>query len=75
MTREEKIKNLYLETYEEEDIDTISLAEMEESLEEYYRVAGFDIKSVDDLFNNHEENSEFIKTMEEKIEKKLESLK
>lgn len=75
MTREEKIKNLYLETYEEEDIDTISLAEMEESLEEYYRAAGFDIKSLDDLFKNHEESPEFIKEMEEKIEKTLESLK
>lgn len=75
MTREEKIKSLYQETYEDENLDEISIGEMEEALESYYSAAGFNIKSIDDLFNHHEESQEFIKAMEEKIEKAISSSK
>lgn len=71
MTREEKIKALYQDTYEEEDINEISIEEMETNLVEYYSAAGFDSKSIDDLFENHEESSEFIKDIEAKIEAAL----
>ena len=60
MTREEKIKKLYLETYEGEDVESTSLEEMEEALEQYYSAAGFDIKAIDDLLKNHEVDAEFI---------------
>lgn len=71
MTREEKIKALYQDTYEDEDINEISIEEMETNLVEYYSAAGFDSKSIDDLFENHEESSEFIKDIEAKIEAAL----
>ena len=67
MNREEKIKQLYLETYEDDNVDEISIEEMEESLEQYYLAAGFNITTVDDLFNNHEVDPKFVEKMEEKI--------
>lgn len=73
MTREEKIKSLYEETYEDENMEEVSLEEMEEALEAYYSAAGFKFKSIDDLFKNHEENAEFIKTIEEKIQAVIKS--
>lgn len=71
MTREEKIKALYEETYEDEDLEEISVEEMEEQLKEYYSAAGFDVENIDELLKNHEENPEFINEINEKIEEIL----
>lgn len=68
MTREEKIKALYAETYEEESLEEVSIDEMEQELKEYYSAAGFDVENIDELFKNHEENPDFIKEINEKIE-------
>ena len=67
MTREEKIKALYKETYEDEALEEVSL----EELKEYYSAAGFDVENIDELLKNHEENPEFINSINEKIEKIL----
>lgn len=75
MNIEEKIKKLYEETYEDENINDVSIEEMKEALESYYSVAGFEIKSVEDLFENKEINPEFVKAMEDKIEEALKSVK
>lgn len=71
MTREEKIKALYEETYEDEALEEVSIEEMEEELKEYYSAAGFDVENIDELLKNHEENPEFINSINEKIEKIL----
>lgn len=68
MTREEKIKALYAETYEDESLEEVSIDEMEQELKEYYSAAGFDVENIDELFKNHEENPDFIKEINEKIE-------
>lgn len=73
MTIEEKIKKLYEETYEDENINEVSIEEMKEALESYYLAAGFEIKSVEDLFENKEINPDFVKAMEAKIEEALKS--
>lgn len=71
MTREEKIKQLYVETYMDEDVSSISIKDMEEALESYYSAAGFNIYDIDDLYSNHEESKEFIDSIEAKIEEVL----
>ena len=71
MTREEKIKALYEETYEDEALEEVSIEEMEEALKEYYSAAGFDVENIDELLKNHEEDPEFINSINEKIEKIL----
>ncbi|MGL5352388.1 MAG: hypothetical protein ACRDA5_03565 [Clostridium sp.] len=71
MTREENIKALYKDTYEDEDTTEISIEEMESNLVEYYSAAGFTSKSIDELLLNHEESPEFIKEIEAKIEEAL----
>ena len=68
MTRDEKIKALYAETYEDESLEEVSIDEMEQELKEYYSAAGFDVENIDELFKNHEENPDFIKEINEKIE-------
>lgn len=68
MTREEKIKALYAETYEDESLEEVSIDEMEQELKEYYSAAGFDVENIGELFKNHEENPDFIKEINEKIE-------
>ena len=74
MTREEKIKALYEETYEDEDLEEISVEEMEEQLKEYYSAAGFDVENIDELLKNHEENPEFINEINEKLEEILNNI-
>ena len=74
MTKEEKIRQLYYETYEEEDHE-ITLEEMTDALESYYGAAGFDIKSVDDLFKHHNMPEEFTQEMERRIQEVLQNRK
>lgn len=71
MTREEKIKQLYVETYMDEDVSSISIKDMEEALESYYSAVGFNINNIDDLYSNHEESKEFVDSIEAKIEEVL----
>ena len=73
MTREEKIKQLYVETYMDEDVSSISIKDMEEALESYYSAVGFNINNIDDLYSNHEESKEFVDSIEAKIEEVLKS--
>lgn len=74
MTRNEKVINLYKETYADENLEELSIDEMEEALMEYYLATGFEINSVDELFENHDVNPDFDKEMEKKIQVVLKEL-
>lgn len=74
MTRNEKVINLYKETYADENLEELSIDEMEEALTEYYLATGFEINSVDELFENHDVNPDFDKEMEKKIQVVLKEL-
>lgn len=71
MDRNEKIKKLYEEIYIEDNTVNISIYQMEEELKDYYCAAGVEIKSIDDVFENSQLDSEFVKEMEAKIEDSL----
>lgn len=56
MTRINSIKKLYIDTFNdipniESDIENMNIKTMIEILENYYRLAGFDIDNIDDLLN------------------------
>lgn len=68
MARKEKIKELYIKTYEGEGIENLSLEDMEESLVQYYSTAGFDVKSIDDLFKTHQMDDEFAQEMQKRLD-------
>ena len=74
MTRNEKVINLYKETYADENLEELSIDEMEEALKEYYLATGFEINSVDELFENRDVNPDFDKEMEKKIQVVLKEL-
>lgn len=73
MTRDEKVKQLYLEVYED-DTECVSISDMEDALGAYYSAAGVEFESIDDLFENNEVSQEFIEKMESKISEALGSL-
>ncbi|MGL5381695.1 hypothetical protein [Clostridium sp.] len=75
MDRNEKIRKLYEEIYIEDNNVNISIYQMEEELKDYYSVAGVDIKSIDDVFENSELDSKFVMEMEAKIEDSLKKIK
>ncbi|MGL4774374.1 MAG: hypothetical protein ACRC2K_12475 [Clostridium sp.] len=74
MTRDEKVKKLYFETYEEDGDGIPSLKEMEEGLQEFYSAAGFGDISIDEILKHHEVDAGFAKAMEEKINEQINRL-
>lgn len=70
-TRQERIKALYLATYDElqpEDIEKVSLEEMEKDLTAYYRGAGFDIDSIDAFLEAREVEDEVASIIRAQLE-------